>query len=154
MIVRIKVQFLCNIHIPNMQGDEISLQKALNMVHRNNNDYVAVLFHAYWCPFSQIFRPTLSILSSLYPSIPHFAIEESGIRQRFVLSSIFNWLLWLLRAFSSWLKIASIKSLQHIIKVWSSWFPYIIHFKFYHACSLSWISDPWLSHRILQWCYW
>ncbi|KAF7829947.1 5'-adenylylsulfate reductase-like 4 [Senna tora] len=62
------------------EGDEISLQKALNMVHRNNNDYVAVLFYAYWCPFSQIFRPTLSILSSLYPSIPHFAIKESAVR--------------------------------------------------------------------------
>ncbi|KAI4337687.1 hypothetical protein L6164_016071 [Bauhinia variegata] len=62
------------------EGDEISLQKALNMVHKNNHDYIAVLFYAAWCPFSRIFRPSFSILSSLYPSIPHFAIEESAIR--------------------------------------------------------------------------
>ncbi|KAI4307400.1 hypothetical protein L6164_030596 [Bauhinia variegata] len=62
------------------EGDEISLQKALNMVHKNNHDYIAVLFYASWCPFSRIFRPSFSILSSLYPSIPHFAIEESSIR--------------------------------------------------------------------------
>ncbi|KAF7816971.1 5'-adenylylsulfate reductase-like 4 [Senna tora] len=62
------------------EGNEISLQKALNMVHKNNHDYVAVLFYASWCPFSRIFRPSFSILSSLYPSIPHFAIEESTVR--------------------------------------------------------------------------
>ncbi|KAL5558986.1 hypothetical protein UlMin_035197 [Ulmus minor] len=62
------------------EGNEVSLQKALNMVHKNSYDYVAVLFYASWCPFSRTFRPTLSIVSSLYPSIPHFAIEESAIR--------------------------------------------------------------------------
>uniref|UniRef100_A0A5B7A0Z2 Thioredoxin domain-containing protein n=1 Tax=Davidia involucrata TaxID=16924 RepID=A0A5B7A0Z2_DAVIN len=62
------------------EGDEASLQRALNMVHKNSHDYVAVLFYASWCPFSGTFRPSLSILSSLYPTIPHFAIEESVIR--------------------------------------------------------------------------
>ncbi|XP_062101515.1 5'-adenylylsulfate reductase-like 4 isoform X2 [Humulus lupulus] len=62
------------------EGDEVSLQRALNMVHKNSYDYVAVLFYASWCPFSRTFRRTFSILSSLYPSIPHFAIEESAIR--------------------------------------------------------------------------
>ncbi|XP_059636285.1 5'-adenylylsulfate reductase-like 4 [Cornus florida] len=62
------------------EGDEISLQRALNMVHKNSHDYVAVLFYASWCPFSGTFRPSFSMLSSLYPSIPHFAIEESVIR--------------------------------------------------------------------------
>ncbi|PON73229.1 DnaJ-like [Parasponia andersonii] len=62
------------------EGDEISLQRALNMVHKNSYDYVAVLFYASWCPFSRTFTRTFSILSSLYPSIPHFAIEESAIR--------------------------------------------------------------------------
>lgn len=62
------------------EGDAVSLQRALNMVHKNSYDYVAVLFYASWCPFSRTFRPTFSILSSLYPSIPHFAIEESAIR--------------------------------------------------------------------------
>lgn len=70
----------------NIQGDEVSLQKALNMVHKNYHEYVAVLFYASWCPFSRIFRPVFSVLSSLYPSIPHFAIEESSVRPRFVSS--------------------------------------------------------------------
>lgn len=63
-----------------IEGDEASLQKALHLVHSLNQDYVAVLFYASWCPFSRNFRPNFSVLSSLYPSIPHFAIEESTIR--------------------------------------------------------------------------
>ncbi|XWS25286.1 hypothetical protein CRYUN_Cryun27aG0056200 [Craigia yunnanensis] len=62
------------------EGDEVSLQKALNMVHKNTHEYVAVLFYASWCPFSRAFRPSFSILSSFYPSIPHFAIKESAVR--------------------------------------------------------------------------
>ncbi|GFY96124.1 APR-like 4 [Actinidia rufa] len=62
------------------EGDEVSLQRALSLVHKNSHDYVALLFYASWCPFSGTFRSTLSILSFLYPSIPHFAIEESVIR--------------------------------------------------------------------------
>lgn len=62
------------------EGDEVSLQRALNMVHKNSHDYVALLFYASWCPFSRTCRPSFSMLSSLYPSIPHFAIEESAIR--------------------------------------------------------------------------
>ncbi|KAL8514031.1 hypothetical protein ACS0TY_013228 [Phlomoides rotata] len=63
-----------------IEGDEVTLQKALNMVHKNEHDYVSVLFYSSWCPFSGIFRPKLSILSSIFPSIPHFAIEESAVR--------------------------------------------------------------------------
>lgn len=62
------------------EGDEISLQKALNMVHRNIHEYVAVLFYASWCPFSRSFRPSFLTLSSSYPSIPHFAVKESAVR--------------------------------------------------------------------------
>ncbi|KAI8023535.1 5'-adenylylsulfate reductase-like 4 [Camellia lanceoleosa] len=61
-------------------GDEVSLQRALSLVHKNIHNYVAVLFYASWCPFSGAFIPTFSILSTLYPSIPHFAIKESVIR--------------------------------------------------------------------------
>lgn len=61
-------------------GDEVSLQRALNLVHKNSHEYVAVLFYASWCPFSRMFKPTFSVLASLYPSIPHFAFEESAIR--------------------------------------------------------------------------
>ncbi|XVF36702.1 hypothetical protein REPUB_Repub19eG0080700 [Reevesia pubescens] len=62
------------------EGDEVSLQKALNMVQKNGHAYVAVLFYASWCPFSRSFRPSFSILSSSYPSVPHFAIKESAVR--------------------------------------------------------------------------
>lgn len=63
-----------------IEGDEVSLQKALHLVYSLGQDYVAILFYASWCPFSRNFRPSFSVLSSLYPSIPHFAIEESAIR--------------------------------------------------------------------------
>ncbi|KAE8690407.1 5'-adenylylsulfate reductase-like 4 [Hibiscus syriacus] len=62
------------------EGDEVSLQKALNMIYKNSNQYVAVLFYASWCPFSRSFRPSFNILSSSYPSIPHFAIDEAAVR--------------------------------------------------------------------------
>ncbi|XP_043719788.1 5'-adenylylsulfate reductase-like 4 [Telopea speciosissima] len=62
------------------EGDEVSLQKALNLVHRNSHEYVSMLFYASWCPFSRTCRPTFTVLSSLYPSIRHFAVEESAIR--------------------------------------------------------------------------
>ncbi|KAE8679786.1 5'-adenylylsulfate reductase-like 4 [Hibiscus syriacus] len=61
-------------------GDEVSFQKALNMVYKNSHQYVAVLFYASWCPFSRSFRPSFNILSSSYPSIPHFAIDEAAVR--------------------------------------------------------------------------
>ncbi|OMO94345.1 Thioredoxin-like protein [Corchorus olitorius] len=62
------------------EGDEVSLLKALNMVHKNSHEYVAVLFYASWCPFSRSFRPSFSFLASSYPSIPHLAVEESTVR--------------------------------------------------------------------------
>ncbi|KAL2893806.1 5'-adenylylsulfate reductase-like 4 [Bienertia sinuspersici] len=75
---------ICDLHhsynIAVIEGDEASLQKALHLVYSQNQDYVAVLFYASWCLFSRNFRPSFSTLSSLYPSIPHFAIEESSIR--------------------------------------------------------------------------
>ncbi|KAG6438155.1 hypothetical protein SASPL_103092 [Salvia splendens] len=63
-----------------LKGNEVALQKALHMVHKNENDYASVLFYSARCPFSGTFRPKLSVLSSIYPSIPHFAIEESSVR--------------------------------------------------------------------------
>ncbi|KAJ8747444.1 hypothetical protein K2173_023844 [Erythroxylum novogranatense] len=62
------------------EGDEGSLLKALDVLHKNNHTFVAVLFYASWCPFSRNFRPIFSLLSSLYPSIHHLAIEESSVR--------------------------------------------------------------------------
>nr|GMC56448.1 5'-adenylylsulfate reductase-like 4 [Ipomoea batatas] len=65
-----------------MQGDEKSLQRALDVVHRRSHDYVALLFYASWCPFSRKFKPIFSVVSSLFPWVPHFAIEESAIKPR------------------------------------------------------------------------
>ncbi|XP_010538940.1 PREDICTED: 5'-adenylylsulfate reductase-like 4 [Tarenaya hassleriana] len=62
------------------EGDERSLIIALDMIHTKECDYVALLFYASWCPFSRSFRLSLDALSSLYPSIPHFAIEDSTVR--------------------------------------------------------------------------
>ena len=84
IVITVVRVFLLKLCIGNVQGDEVSLQKALNMVHKNNHEYVAVLFYASWCPFSRVFKPIFSVLSSLHPSIPHFAIEESSVRPRFV----------------------------------------------------------------------
>ncbi|KAL3514151.1 hypothetical protein ACH5RR_026868 [Cinchona calisaya] len=63
-----------------IEGDEASLQRALSMIHGNIYDYVVLIFYASWCPFSGSLRPTLSILASLFPSLPHYAIEESAVR--------------------------------------------------------------------------
>ncbi|XP_039125354.1 5'-adenylylsulfate reductase-like 3 isoform X2 [Dioscorea cayenensis subsp. rotundata] len=52
---------------------------ALNIVHKNKRKHVAVLFHASWCPFSKSFRPNFDAMSSMFPTIPHFAYEESVI---------------------------------------------------------------------------
>ncbi|RZC89539.1 hypothetical protein C5167_027082 [Papaver somniferum] len=62
------------------EGDDVSLQKVLNLVHKNSHDYVAVLFYASWCSFSRTCRPTFGAMSSLYPSIIHFAFEESVVK--------------------------------------------------------------------------
>ncbi|KAK9134251.1 hypothetical protein Syun_013581 [Stephania yunnanensis] len=65
-----------------VEGNEESLQKAVDLVYKNSQKYVAVLFYASWCPFSKAIRPTLSVLSSLYPSVCHLAVEESSVRPR------------------------------------------------------------------------
>ncbi|KAG0476265.1 hypothetical protein HPP92_013106 [Vanilla planifolia] len=63
-----------------IEGDESALQRAVSVVHRNREQYVAMLFYASWCPFSQICQPNFYNMLSLYPTIPHFAFEESAIR--------------------------------------------------------------------------
>jgi hypothetical protein len=58
------------------------LAKAVNLLHANKVDYIAVLFYASWCPFSQECNPNFETLASLFPTIRHFAFEESAIRPR------------------------------------------------------------------------
>ncbi|KZV23130.1 5'-adenylylsulfate reductase-like 4 [Dorcoceras hygrometricum] len=62
-----------------IEGDDTVLQKTLLRVHKNQ-DYTALLFYASWCPFSGNFRPAFSVLSTIFPSIPHLAIEEAAAR--------------------------------------------------------------------------
>ena len=71
------------IYMSFVKVDGVSLQRVLGLVHSNSHNLIALLFYASWCSFSGSFRPTFSILSTVYPSIPHFAIEESVIKPRF-----------------------------------------------------------------------
>uniref|UniRef100_A0A804PQ40 Thioredoxin domain-containing protein n=1 Tax=Zea mays TaxID=4577 RepID=A0A804PQ40_MAIZE len=63
-----------------VEGDEFTLATAVNLLHANKDDYIAVLFYASWCPFSQECKPNFETLASLFPTIRHFAFEESAIR--------------------------------------------------------------------------
>nr|CAB3497784.1 unnamed protein product [Digitaria exilis] len=42
----------------------------------------SILFYASWCPFSSKFRPIFEALSTMYPQIQHFAVEESSATPR------------------------------------------------------------------------
>ncbi|CAN0877334.1 5'-adenylylsulfate reductase-like 4 [Linum grandiflorum] len=62
------------------EGGEVALWKALDLIYSGSLENVAVLFYAAWCPFSTALKPKFPLLASLYPSIPHIAVEESAIR--------------------------------------------------------------------------
>jgi thiol-disulfide isomerase/thioredoxin len=66
------------------QGGDGALQKAVTLVLQNKDDFVAILFYASWCPFSKIFQTDFQKLSSLFPTITHFAFEETRIKPRCV----------------------------------------------------------------------
>jgi thiol-disulfide isomerase/thioredoxin len=63
-----------------IEGDEATLARAVNLLHINKDEYIAVLFYASWCPFSQECKPNFETLAHLFPTIRHFAFEESAIR--------------------------------------------------------------------------
>lgn len=63
-----------------IEGDEATLARAINLLHMNKDDYIAILFYASWCPFSQECKPNFEALAHLFPTIRHFAFEESAIR--------------------------------------------------------------------------
>ncbi|ONM10499.1 adenosine 5'-phosphosulfate reductase-like8 [Zea mays] len=44
----------------------------------------SILFYAAWCPFSSKLRPIFGTLSTMYPQIHHFTVEESSATPRFV----------------------------------------------------------------------
>jgi thiol-disulfide isomerase/thioredoxin len=73
---KVNVQLLMEM----LQLNETALEKALDLVHSNNGTYIAVLYYAAWCPFSRELRPVYDVLSSVFPSIHHVAVEESSVR--------------------------------------------------------------------------
>lgn len=68
---------------PPIQVDGNSLDRALTSKQRNG--YAAVLFYDSLCPFSRRVLPTFEVLSSMFPQMDHFAIEQSA-----ALPSIFS----------------------------------------------------------------
>ncbi|XP_024372249.1 5'-adenylylsulfate reductase-like 3 [Physcomitrium patens] len=60
--------------------NETTLEKALDLVHSSNGTYMAVLHYATWCPFSRQVRPVYDVLSTIFPTVHHVAIEESSVR--------------------------------------------------------------------------
>jgi thiol-disulfide isomerase/thioredoxin len=50
-------------------------------LRRRGTSY-SILFYAAWCPFSNKFRPIFEALSTMYPQIQHFAVEESSATPR------------------------------------------------------------------------
>ncbi|TXG66331.1 hypothetical protein EZV62_007606 [Acer yangbiense] len=55
--------------------DGNSLDRTLTS--KQKNGYTAVLFYASWCQFSNLVLPTFELLSSMFPQMDHFAIEQS-----------------------------------------------------------------------------
>ncbi|XP_061350993.1 5'-adenylylsulfate reductase-like 5 [Gastrolobium bilobum] len=41
-------------------------------------EYISILFYASWCPFSRRMLPKFEILSSMFPQVEHFALEQSS----------------------------------------------------------------------------
>lgn len=110
------------------------------MAHKNHHEYVAVLFYASWCPFSQTFRPVFSALSFLYPSIPHVAIEESAITPRYFSDYFYVHTDVGIKFYLAGI-INSDIYLQYTIKIWSSWVSYSFSLKFFHARTVPWFSN-------------
>ncbi|CAN6291442.1 unnamed protein product [Urochloa humidicola] len=50
---------------------------------RRRGALYSILFYAAWCPFSSKFQPIFEALSTMYPQIHHFAVEESSATPRY-----------------------------------------------------------------------
>lgn len=69
-----------------LQVDGESLDRALTSKQRNA--YTSVLFYASWCPFSRDVRPTFEALSSMFPQMEHYTIEQSSALPRYLLTNL------------------------------------------------------------------
>ncbi|KAL2335060.1 hypothetical protein Fmac_016273 [Flemingia macrophylla] len=45
---------------------------------RKRIEYISILFYASWCPFSRKMLPQFEILSSMFPKVEHFVLEQSS----------------------------------------------------------------------------
>ncbi|XP_044483422.1 5'-adenylylsulfate reductase-like 7 [Mangifera indica] len=78
-VFRNSLQSQCSVGIspnPPIQVDGEFLDRALTSKQRNNYD--SVLFYASWCPISHNMHSTFEVLSSMFPQMEHFAIEQSS----------------------------------------------------------------------------
>ncbi|KAJ7547510.1 hypothetical protein O6H91_08G088800 [Diphasiastrum complanatum] len=62
-----------------LELNETTLDQALALL-RSNGTFMMVLFYADWCPFSKELLPTYEVLSSLFPSVYHVAVEGTNLR--------------------------------------------------------------------------
>lgn len=129
-----------------LKGDDRWLQVATDMIHKNECDYVALLFYASWCPFSRSVKPSFDVISLLYSPVPHFAVEESSVKAR--------WVLFILQLsdFDAYvgLKLLVFVVMQHPLQVRSSWVSYYHPFEFNNARSLQGIQNSRFSCCLLH----
>jgi hypothetical protein len=118
----------------------VTLARAVNLLHANKDDYIAVLFYASWCPFSQECKPNFETLAYLFPAIRHFAFEESAIRPRFVLYSA-NKNYFLLQHIYFWWNANLMLELQHNFEIRHPWFPNTLSLELDHESTISWTKD-------------
>ncbi|KAI5055683.1 hypothetical protein GOP47_0029204 [Adiantum capillus-veneris] len=57
------------------------LERYLHVLNSRETMYAAVLVYARWCPFSRALLPLFNSLSSSFPSVYHFAVEESVLQR-------------------------------------------------------------------------
>ncbi|KAI4350358.1 hypothetical protein L6164_004820 [Bauhinia variegata] len=76
---RYVLQFQCPLSIsptPPLQVDGNFIETALS--DSNKIGYISILFYASWCPFSRSMLSQFETLSSMFPQVEHFALEQSS----------------------------------------------------------------------------
>ncbi|KAG2534448.1 5'-adenylylsulfate reductase-like 5 isoform X2 [Panicum virgatum] len=66
---------------PPLEVSGEAIDTELNLRRRGAS--YSILFYAAWCPFSSKFRPIFQALSTMYPQIQHFSVEESSATPRY-----------------------------------------------------------------------
>ncbi|XP_058722682.1 5'-adenylylsulfate reductase-like 5 [Vicia villosa] len=73
------LQSQCPIYVqsnPPLQVDGNFIEEVLS--GKKNTESVSILFYASWCPFSRRMLPKFETLSSMFPQIEHFVLEQSS----------------------------------------------------------------------------